>query len=316
VRVHLSGVASFAYGDVLALEGKIYRPFLSRRDAEVIMSVKHPAYVLVLARNGGSALKKSLLRIKDSIQALFSQYNPPVAAAVLEAMILGEKKNIPPALYRQMMQSGTVHILVVSGFNTGLVIFVVVLLLKMGYCIMTGASTPVVRATVMAAVFMFSYLFRRQPDIFNSCALSALCVLSYDPTQLFDIGAQLSFISVLAIVWFYPKMKTFLRLDTRLNPAARFFSEGFLVSLSAWLGTASIIAYYFKIFSPVTVLANIFIVPLATLITLCGVTFIFAAVILPPVAPFFALTCQFLVALLIKVNLLLIGLPGACFYLP
>lgn len=333
VRVRLLGAASFTYGDVLVLEGKIYRPFLPYRDAAAAMSVQHPAYASILAHNGGSWFKKNLLRLKDNLQALFFQYNPPVTAAVLEAMILGEKRNIPPAFYRAMMQTGTVHILVVSGFNTSLVIFILVLLLKLarlrrlmrlivslpillGYCLMTGATTPVVRATVMTAVFMLSYLFKRQPDIFNSCSLSALCVLSYDPAQLFDIGAQLSFVSVLAIAWFYPKIKAFLRLGALLNPAARFFSEGFLVSLSAWLGTAGIIAYYFKIFSPVTVLANIFIVPLAALITLCGVTFIFTAVILPPAAPFFALICQFLVALLVKTNALLLSLPAASFYLP
>jgi len=183
------------------------------------------------------------------------------------------------------------------------------------YCLMTGASTPVVRATIMAIVFMFAYLIKREPDIYNSCAVALIFILLINPRQLFDIGFQLSFVSVISIVYLYPKLRSVLSPSVLKLKYIRFLVEGCLVSFSAWLGTMSLIAYYFKIFSPVTVLANIFIVPLASLITLCGFSLIVMEFICPFLSPLFAYSSEFTVALLLNINALLIKLPGAYFYL-
>jgi len=202
-------------------------------------------------------------------------------------MLLGEKKYIPPYITDAMVKSGTVHILVVSGFNVGIVTYVMLLLLKLtrlpkiyrffstacslvSYCLITGASTPVVRATVMALVFVAAYWFRREPDLYHSCALAAMFILVINPRQLFDIGFQLSFSSVISIIYFTERIKRMLHLDSLSQPALKFITNSLLVSFSAWLGTMLLVAHYFKIFSPITVLANLFIASLATLITLLG----------------------------------------------
>jgi competence protein ComEC len=250
----------------------------------------------------------------------------------MDAMILGERRNIPALINNSMMKSGTVHILVVSGFNVALVTFMIILSLKLAripkairfyiatpliiiYCLMTGASTPVLRATVMAIVLMSAYLVKREPDIYNSCALAVIFILIINPRQLFDIGFQLSFVSVISIVYLYPKLKSFLSPGSLKIKYISFLVDGCLVSFSAWLGTMGLIAYYFRIVSPVTVLANIFIVPLASLITLCGFSLIVMEFICPILAPFFAYSSEFAVCLLLNINALLIKLPGAYFYL-
>jgi len=347
VLVRLKGRRDFNYGDAISLRGDLSRPFsrhspsgkryrnyLSGRGIYALMRIEREFLAAGLpGQQGGAAIKKFSLRLKNKIEKLLYKYMRPMPAAVLEAMLLGERKNIPPFIYQSMMKTGTVHILVVSGFNTSLVIFAVVLLLKiirvprrprffialpilLVYCLMAGASTPVVRATIMAAAFMSSYFLRRQPDIYHSCAIAALFILFCDPAQLFDIGAQLSFVSVLSIACFYPKIKSFLRMQALKIKCLSFICEGFLVSFSAWMGTSAIVAYYFKIFSPVTVLANIFIVPLATFITLAGFSLVFIALLAPALAPFFASSVELAIALLLRLNSLLLRLPGACFYLP
>jgi competence protein ComEC len=226
-----------------------------------------------------------------------------------------------------------VHILVVSGFNVGIVAFAVMLVLKLlraprkmrflitaacliVYCLMTGVSNPVVRATIMALLYMLAYFFKREPGIYNSLSVAVIFILALNPRQLFDIGFQLSFASVISIAYIYPKLKQLIHTEvTRLKPLG-FIADGFLVSLSAWLGTMGFIAYYFKIFSPVTVLANIFIVPLASFMTLCGFSLLLAAIISPSIAAFFALTTELAAVILLKLNILLLGLPFACFRLP
>jgi hypothetical protein len=89
--------------------------------------------------------------------------------------------------------------------------------------------------------------------------------------------------------------------------------EGCLVSFSAWLGTMGFIAYYFRIISPITVCANVFIVPLASLLTLCGFSLIAMELACPMFAPFFASSAELIVALLLSINAFLTRLVGAYF---
>jgi competence protein ComEC len=174
----------------------------------------------------------------------------------------------------------------------------------------------VVRATVMGVFFLTAYLIKREPDIYISLSLAALFILSFSPDQLFNVGFQLSFASVFSIVYLYPRLKGFLRLESLKIKPVRSIAEGGVVSLSAWLGTCGFIAYYFKFFSPVTIVANLLIVPLATLITLCGFSLVFASVTLPFAAGYFASTSELAVTFLVKLNLFLSNLPGATFRLP
>ncbi|MCX5709453.1 MAG: ComEC/Rec2 family competence protein, partial [Candidatus Omnitrophica bacterium] len=229
------------------------------------------------------------------------------------------------------VKTGTVHILVVSGFNVGIVAFISMLFLKVlrvarrwrqgltilvliAYCLMTGSSNPVMRATVMGVFFLTGFLLEREPDIYNALALAALFILIINPGQLSDIGFQLSFASVIAIVYIYPKLCAFFKIDKLKIGAIKFLAQGFLVSLSAWLGTAGFITYYFRIICPVTVLANIFVVPLATLITLCGFSLVFAGLVLPGFTPYLGAAGECSIALLLRFNAWAAGLPGAYFY--
>jgi competence protein ComEC len=220
---------------------------------------------------------------------------------------------------------------VVSGSNVGVVGAIIILLLKifriprrprsilcvpllLAYCFLTGASNPVVRATVMAVIFLFAYFLKRQPDIYNSCAFALMVILCINPNQLFDIGFQLSFASVLAIAFFYPRLKVWSGLEQLKCQWLRFLAEGCLVSFSAWLGTAGLIAVYFRMVSPITVLANLLIVPLASIITLSGFSLLAAQSVSSYLALSFASVNEFLVNLLLNLNSLLLQLPHAYFY--
>jgi competence protein ComEC len=296
------------------------------------MRLKSEADIVRLNRNKGLKVRELALWMKAKIEGIIFRYVSGGAAGILNAMILGDKKNIPKFILDSMVKSGTIHILVVSGFNVGIVAFVIILILKLLripktmriilamlllilYCLTTGASSPVVRATVMAGLFIFSYLFKRQPDIYNSLSLAAMFILGLNPQQLFDIGFQLSFASVIAIVWLYPKIKKILGLKHLKTKFLRFALEGILVSFSAWLGTMGFVAYYFRIFSPVTVLANLVIVPLASLITLCGFSLGIAGLVFPAIAPAIGYSSEFLVLILVRLNSLFLRLPGAYLYL-
>jgi len=329
-RLTLTGVLTrpfrFSYG------ARSYRDYLSGQGIYLLMRIRNRLQIIQQPGGGGSKLIIFSLWLRAKLEQIIRRYLSDLPAAILSAMVLGQRRSIPWLVNNQMIKSGTVHILVVSGFNVGIVAFIVNLLLKiirirpkvriiltvaclLIYCLITGASNPVIRATVMGIVFLLARILKREADIYNCLACAALFILGLNPGQLFDIGFQLSFVSVLAIACLYPKIKSFLRLENLKTKVLRFICEGCLVSLCAWIGTMGIIAYNFRIISPITVLANILIVPLATLITLCGFSLVLCGSFCPFLGGVFSTTTAMLITLLLNINAAVIKLPGAYFYL-
>lgn len=332
------------YADNLILQGVLrrpygfssgscsYRDYLSRQGIYLVMHIKNSLQIIPQLNKGGSKLIIFSLWLRTRMEQVISRYLPDLPAGILSAMVLGQRRAIPWLVNNSMVKSGTVHILVVSGFNVGIVAFFANLLLKIIrirrkgriilvaiclfiYCLVTGATNPVIRATVMGLIFLLAYLLKREPDMYNCLASAALFILIINPRQLFDVGFQLSFASVLAIVYLYPRLKWFLHMDNCKIRVLRFICEGCLVSFCAWLGTIGIIAYNFRIIAPVTVLANILIVPLATLITLCGFTLVLCGSFCPFLGGIFSTTTAMLITLLLNINAAVIKIPFAYFYL-
>jgi len=343
ILVKIDFLQKLNYGDNLTLVGTLSRPinfdsasrsykgFLARQAIYLIMRIKNLRQIISNQGNSGSKLVSRIFRLREKMEAIINRHLRDLPAAILSAMVLGQKRNIPWLINDSMVKSGTVHILVVSGFNVGIVAFIINLLFKilriqkrlriilaviclLIYCAITGASNPVVRATVMGITFLSAYFLKRNPDIYNSLATAALFILIINPRQLFDVGFQLSFMSVLAIIYLYPKLKEFLRLENCKIKVLKFIYEGLLVSFSAWLGTLAIIALNFRIIAWITVLANILIVPLATLITLCGFTLVLSGLIWPSLACLFSSPTSMLINLLLNVNAMLIKLPFSYTY--
>ena len=144
-------------------------------------------------------------------------------------MILGDRSKIPSGLRSLFIQTGTMHILAISGLHIGIVAFILDLLLKalrirrrlrfsaiilllVFYCLLTGARPSVIRATIMAIVLLAGFLLRRENQISHSLALAGLIILIANPRQLFNLGFQLSFLSVISIVYFSPVIKNLCNL--------------------------------------------------------------------------------------------------------
>jgi len=342
LHVGINSYSSVVYSDKVVLIGRVYpifsfgnsdqgsfKSYLKRQGIHAFILVDSPLGVIKL-ENRRRSPEDLFNFIRTRIQGMISEGVSPLAASIAEAIILGNRQNIPAPVYKSMANAGTVHILVVSGFHVGMVAFIAGLLFKViglrrrarifliipfliAYSLVTGASIPVVRATLMVIVFISAYLFKREPNIYNSLSLAALAILLINPKDLFNIGFQLSFVSVISIVYLYPKITRLLALERIKISCIRFLAECLAVSLSAWCGTAGLIWHYFKVFSPVAPLANIFIVPLAALIALGGFSLIFARLFLPGLAHFFALSLEFFIAIMLRLNILLVGLPGAYF---
>jgi competence protein ComEC len=334
----------FSYGNRLFLKGKLYRPFsffasafdyksyLRQKGIYLILSVKKDSMIQQLDKNIGNAVKSFSLNVKKKMKEAIVTNSSSFSAGVLSAVILGERQNLPVYLRDMLMKTGTVHIIAISGLHLGIAAFIILLILKIlkvprrpryiltillliFYCLLTGANTPALRATVMAAILLFGYFLEREVDIYNSLALGALIILAVNPRQLFAVGFQLSFVSVISIVWLSPKIKSLFPEKLNRTRALNFLISACSVSFAAWLGLLPLIAYYFKVFSPVTILANVIIVPYITIIVASGFSLGLLGMLFPPLAPILAAGNELFILILFKFISFLVAIPGAYFTL-
>lgn len=341
VLLKLSNDFTAEEGREVLVRGKIYKTrgytqkknaryfaYLYNQGIDAVITVENEYDLAYVSPSKTGKFNPALHTLRESSEGVINGYLTQPAAGVLDAMVLGEKRSVPVTISRIMMQTGTIHILVVSGFNVAIVGFVFMLALKILrihrrlriicvlpllilYCLITGASTPVLRATVMAAVFLFAFLFKREADTINCLAISALAVLVNNPRQLFDCGFQLSFASVLGIVIGYRFFSQKTGLEKWPNPYLRWLAGAVFTSFSAWIGTVFIIAYHFRMVSLVAILANIIIAPLASCITVCGLILLIAAWLVPASVVFCAVTCEWLVTFLLLLHKWFVLMPGA-----
>ena len=333
-----------AYGDELILEGSLYKPSgffrtkgavvssVSRSGAPIVLSVKKNGYVERIGIRKGSKLKHLSFDLKHQMKNTITSLVGQFSAVILNGILLGEQGIGMRPVRDMMVKTGTWHIMVVSGSHTALLAFIFLLIFKairiprttrflltvvllVVYCFLTGSSSPVARATVMAIVFLFSYLIERNPIFYNSLALAALLILAFDPLQLFNVGFQLSFLSVFFIVWLFPKINGIFK-HRDINRTWEIAISYFSVSLCAWIGTAPLLAGVFGSFSIITVPANMVIVPLAMLVVTSGFVLValgsFSLCLAHPIAQ----AVEFLIFLLLKINGLFCGLPFAYYEFP
>jgi competence protein ComEC len=214
------------------------------------------------------------------------------------AMTLGWKPALTNEVYEPFMRSGTMHIFAISGLHIALIAGILAGLLRMCqvpriwcgwvvipliwfYTAATGWQPSAIRSTVMMSIIIGGWALKRPSDLVNSLAAAALIILLWDPQQIFGASFQLSFLVVLSIALLVPPLDAardrLLRTDPLLpaellprwrrwlGTPLRWATTSLAVSLAAWLGSLPLTACYFHLFSPVTLLANLCIVPLSSL---------------------------------------------------
>jgi competence protein ComEC len=192
-----------------------YRHYLERNGIQVTGGGKLDS-LQILDSNGGTSIGRARARLRRSIIGRIHALWPAEQAGILDAMLIGDASSIGRDVRTDFQRSGTYHILVVSGFNVGILAFVVfwllralragdtlatvlTLILAAGYTYLTNAGPPVIRATLMLAVYLLTRLLYRDRAALNAVGVAALALLAWDPESLFDPSFQLTFLSVVAI---------------------------------------------------------------------------------------------------------------------
>ena len=210
---------------------------------------------------------------------------------VVSALVLGYKNELSPSVKHSYAASGAMHILAVSGLHVGIIYFVfasllnfifrkrkyawintfILLIIIWAYAVITGISPSVQRASVMFSFIIIGKSVNRPVSIYHSIFMSAFVLLLINPFNLTDIGFQLSYMAVLGIVYLFPKFYNLFTVKYLIIDKIWALT---CVSIAAQIATLPITLYYFHQFPVYFLVANIFVIPLATLILYCGLLLI------------------------------------------
>ena len=285
-RVALVGVPSAAEEESSAS----YASYLERQGISAVLSYPR---ISLLRHNAGSPLLALLYDLRSLALATVRQLWPQPESALMAGILLGYDRDLPPQVTEAFQQTGTAHIIAISGFNISILaglfvrgfgrftrrwIAVVLALLSISfYTLLVGAQPSVVRAAIMGAVGLFGPLLGRRQVGANSLAFVAALMCLFNPTLPWDISFQLSFSGTLGLVLFAdPLLSGLTRLLARRVPFALArkiaapVAEYFLFTLAAQAATLPIIAYHFQRVSLSAILANPLVLPIQPLVMVLG----------------------------------------------
>jgi competence protein ComEC len=355
---------TYKYGDVIRFKTKLktphnfcnpgafdYERYLRLRGILARGFIDNPANIVVLREDQGNRLRLALERFRRNLKTLIRQNSPSPYGEIVQAMILGDQKEIPPSMMEKFNQTGTSHIIAISGFNVGIIavfsIFVFRFIMKFSetlllrfnivklstaffflpiaiFTFIAGMGVSVVRATIMALAFLAAILLGKVRDLYNTLALAALIILIVSPASLFDLSFQLSFTAVAAILFITPKLaarvpkpdltehSSIKRICGRILYDTALF---LIVSVSATLGTLPLIVYYFNRVSVISLPANLVVVPIMGVMAL---PVCMAIILAAPLCSTLAVLLVKISAFLVKISVALVdffsSLPGSSIY--
>jgi competence protein ComEC len=253
-------------------------------------------------------------RMKKRIKEIFHQYLEKENASLVLGIFLGDKKELNRKIKEDFKKTGLYHLLAVSGMHINILAFVLLLFLSILripfpyryllliiilfiYAGLCSFRPSVLRAGLMFLFVVLSYFSKRKTLSLNNLFNAGILILLFSPLNLFNISFLLSFLATFGILYFYPLAKSFLKNKNRL--LEKYLFEPLLISLSAYLTTAPVIIYSFKVLPTAPIIANLIVLPLVALILPLILLVLFFGFFLPFFALIFSQTLNFLIKILI-----------------
>ncbi len=278
--VRTTALKEIALGDRLELAGEPRVPELGPRlfKEGVIAELSYPE-INFLSSSPPRSLASFFQWLKNILEGAAARLLPAPENNFLLALLLGGSFRLPDFLREAFLRTGTQHVMAVSGFNTTVIAFTILALVRrfsrnlailLTFCslivfvLLTGASPSVVRAALMTSTYFLGLLIGRPQSSLNSLFLASFFMLLFNPFLLrYDLGFQLSFLSTWGLMVFWPTFASLL-------PRWQTFTAWILPSLIAWLVTWPLISFHFGRLALISILANSLIAPLIPFSMLSG----------------------------------------------
>jgi competence protein ComEC len=288
------------------------RSYLARRDVRTELFVSYEGDQTLIRHRGGNPILRAAQKSRRWMQKVLSRgiEDSPDAQGLITGMVLGLRHQNPEDIEEPFQQTGTLHLFAVAGLHVGIVarlLWIVATVAQLRrklaialiipallfYATITGLHVSSVRAALMSSVLLAGFLAERRVFTLNSLAAAAVLILCWDTNQLFSLGFQLSFSVVAAIVLFADPVFRWLRrffaadpfLPRSLFSRTRRFADRLLqwvargasVSFAAWIGSLPLMLWYYSLVTPISLLANLIVVPIAFFVLAGGLLSMVAA---------------------------------------
>ena len=222
-------------------------------------------------------------KANTTIGNTLANYLNTEASALCKALCIADKTELSQNVKKDFSRAGASHILAVSGMHVGIIFTAISSLLSLisksrkfkifggifsiiflwFYAFICGLQPSIVRACTMFSVPIIGKLLKRDSSSFNSLLFTAFCMLVYDYTYLFNLGFQLSFLAVAGILLFQEKIFNIFQLQNKILIWLWSLTS---VSIAAQITTLPLTIYYFHNIPVFSLISNLFVVPLSTLL--------------------------------------------------
>lgn len=286
VEATVYGMTPVHYGDLVLLTGEIqppphfdqfdYRAYLAEQG---ISGVMPGARLVRLTSHGGDPLHTTLFLIRHAVIEAVDRALPEPQAALLLGIVFGYRAALPPGLQQQMVASGLIHIVVISGLKVSLLARIIhqalgrwlpgpAPLIAVGamvfYALLAGASAAALRAAAMGILVVVAGRLRRDSHVFVSLALTAAVMLGLKPALAADVSFQLSFAGTIGIAAMTD------RIASHFDWVPAVLRDPFAATMAAEAATWPLMLANFHQLSLIGPVANALVLPLLPAVMIVG----------------------------------------------
>jgi competence protein ComEC len=230
-------------------------------------------------------LKRALRELRYRLSLNIEKNMPEPQSSLLIGILFGSQRAFSDDFEKELRISGTTHIIAASGYNVTILILlcnrvfsflnkkfrlIISLLVIWLFCIFSGLSASILRATVMGSITIFALISGNVRNIHLLIPMGIFFLILINPRILFDIGFQLSILATLGLVYLLPSIVEFLKSIFKVKELKKWVEEYILGTLSCTLATLPVSISIFGKVSLVSVFANILILPLTESTMLYG----------------------------------------------
>ncbi|NWF63482.1 MAG: ComEC/Rec2 family competence protein, partial [Chloroflexi bacterium] len=315
---------TYEYGERIRLRGTVktppendefsYHDYLARQGIHSYMT---SAEVTHLPGNDGNPVYKWIYGFKEQLISTTYKIFPDPEASLLSGVLFGVDTGLPKKLQDAFKDTGTAHIIAISGFNIAIIagLFfrffkwtltnerlgaVFAILFVFLYAFLVGGDPPVVRAAIMGSFSLFAKQVGRRNAGINTLAVVAALMALWNPLALWDVGFQLSFFATLGLILYAEPLSTFTaRIFEKMtrqenSTVVNIINDNVMLTLAAQVMTIPLMLYYFHRLSLISFIANPFILPVQPAVMILGGIAVFISLILFPIGQWLAwIACPF-----------------------
>lgn len=282
-----------------------YQRYLANQDIYFIIK---NAKMEIISHGHGNFIKSFLFKIRNSFIENIRELIFSPESDLAGGLVLGERGGFDSAMRDEFINTGTIHIIALSGYNVTIVAESIIKLLGLAlsqtlslilgiliiilFVVMAGSSSTAIRAGVMATIALFARLTGRTYDAGRALVVAGLVMIAVDLRVLADISFQLSFIATFGVLFLTPKVIGWVRVF----PMRFGFREIVATTIAATIAVLPLLLYSTGILSLVSLPANILILPIIPLTML----FSFLAGLISFLSPVIALPFAYIAHLFLK----------------